>query len=49
MAIKSGNAESKNICRTPVYCLASQLCDGLVHVRRPEEVKEVLDSCVKFI
>ena len=41
--------KSLNKRRTPAHCLASQSCDGLVHVRRREEALEVTDSCFKII
>ena len=38
--------KSKSKRRTPVRCLASRLCDGLVHVGRREEALEVTEGCV---
>ena len=47
MTIAMEGPKSNNKGRTLIHCLASQSCDGLVHVRRREEEIEVTGSCFK--
>ena len=46
-AIKHARHRKQIKRRALTYCMASQLCDGLVLVRRREEVVEVTDSGFK--
>ena len=43
---KMQGPKSTNKRITPTRCLAFQLCDGFVYVRRREHVLEVTDSCL---
>ena len=46
VGIKTQGPKSTNKRITPTRCLAFQLCDGFVYVRRREQVLEVTDSCL---